>query len=104
MRLHALRCACFREVIPEAFEMVEEGFVIEQDFPQVHVHQCRNAAHAQQPGLLVEQAVADKAGQLFLSSEKPFKAFGLRGSYADDGGTEVVNLVSHAPIEPGIDR
>jgi hypothetical protein len=39
----------FREVIPEAFETVEKGFVTEQDFREFTF---TNAAHAQQPGLL----------------------------------------------------
>ena len=42
----------FREVIPEAFELVEKGFVMEHEFPGIHVHQRRPPAHAQQPGCL----------------------------------------------------
>ena len=39
----------FKDVIPEAFEMVEKGFVTEAGFPGVHVRQRRASAHAQQP-------------------------------------------------------
>ena len=42
----------FADVIPEAIEMVEKGFVTEQDFREFTFTRCRNAAHTQQPGLL----------------------------------------------------
>jgi hypothetical protein len=56
----------FKEVIPEAFEMVEKGFVTEQDF---HEFTFTNAArlHTRNnqdffKGTVVEQAVADELG------------------------------------------
>ena len=42
----------FREVIPEAFEMVAKGFVSEQDFREFTFTNAATLAHAQQPGLL----------------------------------------------------
>ena len=55
----------FREVIPEAFEMVEKGFVTEQDFREFTF---TNAArlHTGNPGFfkgtVIEQAVANELG------------------------------------------
>ena len=54
----------FREVMPEAFEMLEKGFVTEQDFRDftfanaARLHTRNNAAFFR--GTVVEQAVADE--------------------------------------------
>jgi hypothetical protein len=56
----------FADVIPEAFEMVERGFVTEQDFREftftnaARLHTRNNPAFFQ--GTVVEQAVADELG------------------------------------------
>ena len=42
----------FEEVMPEAFEMVERGFMSDAGLPRVHLHQCRPPAHPQQSRLL----------------------------------------------------
>jgi predicted TIM-barrel fold metal-dependent hydrolase len=62
----------FREVIPEAFEMVEKGWVTEQDFREftftnaVRLHTRNNPNFFK--GTVVEQAVADELG-----FEKPLR-------------------------------
>jgi hypothetical protein len=56
----------FREVIPEAFEMVEKGFVTAQDFREftftnaamLHTHNNTGSFK----GTVVEQTVADELG------------------------------------------
>jgi predicted TIM-barrel fold metal-dependent hydrolase len=56
----------FREVIPEAFEMVEKGFMTEQDFREftftnaARLHTRNNPSFFE--GTVVEQAVADELG------------------------------------------
>jgi hypothetical protein len=56
----------FREVIPEAFEMVEKGFVTAQDFREftftnaARLHTANNPAFFK--GTVVEQAVANELG------------------------------------------
>jgi predicted TIM-barrel fold metal-dependent hydrolase len=56
----------FKEVIPEAFELVEKGFVTEQDFREftftnaARLHTRNNPAFFN--GTVVEQAVADELG------------------------------------------
>ena len=56
----------FREVIPEAFEMVEKGFMTEQDFREftftnaASLHTRNNPSFFE--GTVVEQAVADELG------------------------------------------
>ena len=56
----------FREVIPEAFEMVEKGFVTDQDFREftftnaARLHSGNNPAFFK--GTVIEQAVADELG------------------------------------------
>ena len=55
----------FREVIPEAFEMVEKGFVTERDFREftftnaAMLHTYNNPGFFK--GTVVEQAVADES-------------------------------------------
>jgi hypothetical protein len=57
----------FREVIPEAFEMVEKGFVAEQDFREFTFTNAAMLHTRNNPrffkGTVVEQAVADELGQ-----------------------------------------
>jgi predicted TIM-barrel fold metal-dependent hydrolase len=57
----------FREVIPEAFEMVEKGFVTEQDFREFTFTNAACLHTRNNPdffkGTVVEQAVADELGQ-----------------------------------------
>jgi hypothetical protein len=54
----------FREVIPEAYELVEDGFVTEQDFREftfanaARLHTRNNPSFFR--GTVVEQAVADE--------------------------------------------
>jgi predicted TIM-barrel fold metal-dependent hydrolase len=56
----------FREVIPEAFEMVEKGFMTEQDFREftftnaARLHTRNNPSFFK--GTVIEQAVADELG------------------------------------------
>ena len=56
----------FREVIPEAFEMVEKGYVTEQDFREftftnaAHLHTGNNPEFFK--GTVIEQAVSDELG------------------------------------------
>jgi hypothetical protein len=56
----------FREVIPEAYELVEKGFVTDQDFREftfanaVRLHTRNNPDFFK--GTVVEQAVADELG------------------------------------------
>ena len=56
----------FADVIPEAFEMVEKGFVTEQDFREftftnaAMLHTRNNTGFFK--GTVVEQAVADELG------------------------------------------
>ena len=56
----------FREVIPEAFEMVEKGFVTEQDFREFTFANAATLHTRNNPdffkGTVVEQAVADELG------------------------------------------
>ena len=56
----------FREVIPEAFEMVEKGFVTEQDFREFTFTNAATLHTRNNPdffkGTVVEQAVADELG------------------------------------------
>ncbi len=56
----------FREVIPEAFEMVEKGFVTEQDFREFTFTNAARLHTGNNPdffkGTVVEQAVADELG------------------------------------------
>ena len=56
----------FREVIPEAFEMVEKGFVTEQDFREFTFTNAASLHTRNNPGFfkdtVVEQAVADELG------------------------------------------
>ena len=56
----------FREVIPEAFEMVEKGFVTEQDFREFTFTNAAMLHARNNPGFfkdtVVEQAVADELG------------------------------------------
>ena len=56
----------FREVIPEAFEMVERGFVTEQDFREFTFANAARLHTRNNPdffkGTVVEQAVADELG------------------------------------------
>jgi hypothetical protein len=56
----------FKEVIPEAFELLEKGFITEQDFREftfvnaARLHTRNNPAFFK--GTVVEQAVADELG------------------------------------------
>ena len=54
----------FREVIPEAFEMVEDGFVTEQDFREFVFTNAARLHTANNPGFfkgtVVERAVAEE--------------------------------------------
>src|SRR5262245_32866138 len=56
----------FKEVIPEAFEMVEKGFVTEQDFREFTFTNAASLHTRNNPGFfkgtVVEQAVADELG------------------------------------------
>jgi hypothetical protein len=56
----------FREVIPEAFEMVERGFVTEQDFREFTFANAARLHTRNNPkffkGTVVERAVADELG------------------------------------------
>ena len=56
----------FREVIPEAFEMVEKGFVTEQDFREFTFTNAARLHTRNNPGFftgtVIEQAVADELG------------------------------------------
>jgi predicted TIM-barrel fold metal-dependent hydrolase len=56
----------FKEVIPEAFEMVEKGFVTEQDFREFTFANAARLHTRNNPdffkGTVVEQAVADELG------------------------------------------
>jgi hypothetical protein len=55
----------FREVIPEAFEMVEKGFVTEQDFREFTFTTAARLHTRNNPDFkatVVEQAVADELG------------------------------------------
>src|SRR5439155_5343781 len=56
----------FREVIPEAFEMVEKGFMSEQDFREFTFTNAARLHTGSNPkffeGTVVEQAVADELG------------------------------------------
>ena len=56
----------FRDVIPEAFEMVEKGFVTEQDFREFTFTNAARLHTRNNPdffkGTVVEQAVADELG------------------------------------------
>jgi predicted TIM-barrel fold metal-dependent hydrolase len=56
----------FREVIPEAFEMVEKGFVTEQDFREFTFTNAARLHTGNNPdffkGTVVEQAVANELG------------------------------------------
>ncbi|HSO75523.1 MAG TPA: amidohydrolase family protein, partial [Blastocatellia bacterium] len=56
----------FREVIPEAFEMVEKGFVTEQDFREFTFTNAARLHTGNNPGFfketVVEQAVANELG------------------------------------------
>ena len=56
----------FREVIPEAFEMVEKGFVTEQDFREFTFANAARLHTRNNPDFfkdtVVEQAVADELG------------------------------------------
>src|SRR5947207_13802391 len=56
----------FREVIPEAFELVEKGFVTEQDFREFTFTNAARLHTGNNPdfftGTVVEQAVADELG------------------------------------------
>jgi len=56
----------FREVIPEAFEMVEKGFVTEQDFREFTFTNAAMLHARNNPGFfkgtVVEQAVVDELG------------------------------------------
>ena len=56
----------FREVIPEAFEMVEKGFVTEHDFREFTFTNAAMLHTRNNPGFfkgtIVEQAVADELG------------------------------------------
>ena len=56
----------FKEVIPEAFEMVEKGFVTEQDFREFTFTNAARLHTRNNPdffkGTVVEQAVADELG------------------------------------------
>jgi hypothetical protein len=56
----------FREVIPEAFEMVEKGFVTEQDFREFTFTNAARLHTGNNPdffkGTVVEQAVANGFG------------------------------------------
>jgi hypothetical protein len=56
----------FREVIPEAFEMVEKGFVTERDFREFTFTNAAMLHTRNNPGFfkgtIVEQAVADELG------------------------------------------
>jgi predicted TIM-barrel fold metal-dependent hydrolase len=56
----------FRQVIPEAFEMVEKGFVTEQDFREFTFTNAARLHTRNNPdffkGTVVEQAVADELG------------------------------------------
>jgi predicted TIM-barrel fold metal-dependent hydrolase len=56
----------FREVIPEAFEMVEKGFMTEQDFREFTFTNAASLHTRNNPGFfegtVVEQAVADELG------------------------------------------
>jgi len=56
----------FREVIPEAFEMVEKGFVTEQDFREFTFTNAAMLHTRNNPGFfkgtVVEQAVGDELG------------------------------------------
>jgi predicted TIM-barrel fold metal-dependent hydrolase len=56
----------FREVIPEAFEMVEKGFVAEEDFREFTFTNAARLHTGNNPGFfkgtVVEQAVADELG------------------------------------------
>jgi predicted TIM-barrel fold metal-dependent hydrolase len=62
----------FREVIPEAFEMVEKGFVTEQDFREFTFTNAARLHTRNNPdffrGTVVEQAVADELGLKTLLS------------------------------------
>ena len=57
----------FADVIPEAFEMVEKGFVTEQDFREFTFTNAAMLHTRNNPGFfkgtVVEQAVADALGQ-----------------------------------------
>ena len=56
----------FREVIPEAFELVEKGFVTEQDFREFTFTNAAMLQTRNNPGFfkgtVVKQAVADELG------------------------------------------
>ena len=56
----------FGDVIPEAFEMVEKGFVTEQDFPEFTFTNAAMLHTRNNPGFfngtVVEQAIADELG------------------------------------------
>ena len=56
----------FADVIPEAFEMVEKGFVTEQDFREFTFTNAATLHTRSNPGFfkdtVVEQAVADELG------------------------------------------
>jgi hypothetical protein len=56
----------FREVIPEAFEMVEKGFVTEQDFREFTFTNAARLHTGNNPGFfkgtVIEQAVANELG------------------------------------------
>ena len=56
----------FRQVIPEAFKMVEKGFVSEQDFREFAFANAATLHTRNNPdffkGTVVEQAVADELG------------------------------------------
>ena len=57
----------FKEVIPEAFEMVEKGFITDQDFREFTFTNAARLHTRNNPdffrGTVVEQAVADELGQ-----------------------------------------
>jgi len=56
----------FREVIPEAFELVEKGFVTAQDFREFTFTNAARLHTGNNPGFfkgtVVEQAVANELG------------------------------------------
>jgi len=66
LRLHGLDVPDFADVIPEAFEMVEKGFVTEQDFREFTFTNAAMLHTRNNPGFfkgtVVEQAVADELG------------------------------------------
>ena len=83
----------FRDVIPEAFEMVEKGFVTEQDFREFTFTNAARLHTRNNPdffkGTVVEQAVADELGlKAPLPAAQSVKDYGssnaMVGRFADN--------------------